>query len=178
MDPARLARGELGLLVAALALAAGSVATVDFFADRVQRALTGSAADLLAADAAIEWSEAPRAEWEEAARAAGLRTARTLSFPSVVLHGDATQLVQIKAIGDGYPLRGRLRGAPIRRRSRRPKSGWSPPARPGARPGCSRSSPWPPAPSSRLASCVCPSPAWSRRSLTGAVTCSSLPRDC
>ena len=118
MSPLRLAwrwilrdwrGGELGLLVAALALAAGSVATVDFFADRVQRALTGSAADLLAADAAIEWSEAPRAEWEEAARAAGLRTARTLSFPSVVLHGDATQLVQIKAIGDGYPLRGRLR---------------------------------------------------------------------
>jgi putative ABC transport system permease protein len=104
--------GELGLLVAALALAAAAVATVDFFADRVQRALTGSAADLLAADAAIEWSEAPRAEWEEAARAAGLRTARTLSFPSVVLHGDATQLVQIKAIGDGYPLRGRLRSAP------------------------------------------------------------------
>jgi putative ABC transport system permease protein len=104
--------GELGLLLAALALAAAAVATVDFFADRVQRALTGSAADLLAADAVIEWSEAPRAEWEAAARAAGLRTARTLSFPSVVLHGDATQLVQIKAIGDGYPLRGRLRSAP------------------------------------------------------------------
>jgi len=103
--------GEVGLLVAALALSAAAVATVDFFADRVQRALTGSAADLLAADAAIEWSETPRAEWEEAARAAGLRTARTLSFPSVVLHGDATQLVQIKAIGDGYPLRGRLRSA-------------------------------------------------------------------
>jgi len=103
--------GELGLLLAALALAAAAVATVDFFADRVERALTGSAADLLAADAAVEWSEPPRADWEEAAHAAGLRTARTLSFPSVVLHGDATQLVQIKAVGDGYPLRGRLRSA-------------------------------------------------------------------
>jgi putative ABC transport system permease protein len=104
--------GEVGLPVAALALAAAAVATVDFFADRVQRALTGSAAELLAADAAIEWSEPPRADWEEAARTAGLRTARTLSFPSVVLHGDTTQLVQIKAVGDGYPLRGRLRSSP------------------------------------------------------------------
>jgi len=104
--------GELGLLVAALALAAAAVATVDFFADRVERALTGSAADLLAADAAIEWSESPPAQWEEEARARGLRAARTLSFPSVVLHGEATQLVQIKALGDGYPLRGRLRSAP------------------------------------------------------------------
>jgi putative ABC transport system permease protein len=38
--------------------------------------------------------------------------ARTLSFPSVVLHGEATQLVQIKAVGEGYPLRGRLQSAP------------------------------------------------------------------
>jgi len=103
--------GELALLLAALTLAAAAVATVDFFADRVERALTGSAADLLAADAAIEWSEAPPAEWEARARAAGLRTARTLSFPSVVLHEDATQLVQIKALSTDYPLRGRLRSA-------------------------------------------------------------------
>ena len=46
------------------------------------------------ADPPIEWSETPRAEWEEAARAAGLRTARTLSFPSVVLHGDGVYLLR------------------------------------------------------------------------------------
>ncbi|MCU0767815.1 MAG: hypothetical protein MUE39_10700 [Gammaproteobacteria bacterium] len=103
--------GELRLLVAALALAAAAVGTVDFFSDRVQRALTVGAVDLLAADAAVESSEAPVAEWEAEARRRGLQTARTLTFPSVLVEGDATQLVQVKAVSDDYPLRGELRSA-------------------------------------------------------------------
>ncbi|MCP4500059.1 MAG: ABC transporter permease, partial [Deltaproteobacteria bacterium] len=39
----------------------------------------------------------------------GLDQARTLSFPSVVLQGDATLLTEVKAVSPGYPLRGRLR---------------------------------------------------------------------
>ncbi len=103
--------GELRLLVAALALAAAAVGTVDFFSDRVQRALTVGAVDLLAADAAVESSEAPAAEWEAEAQRRGLQTARTLTFPSVLVEGDVTQLVQVKAVSDRYPLRGRLRSA-------------------------------------------------------------------
>ncbi|MCU0972027.1 MAG: ABC transporter permease, partial [Gammaproteobacteria bacterium] len=103
--------GELRLLVAALALAAAAVGTVDFFSDRVQRALTVSAVDLLAADAAVESSEAPAAAWEAEARRRGLQTARTLTFPSVLLEGEVTQLVQVKAVSESYPLRGQLRSA-------------------------------------------------------------------
>jgi putative ABC transport system permease protein len=106
-----LRHGEVGLLMVAAALAAAAVTTVDFFADRVERALAGQVSNLLAADAALEWSEPPLPEWEAEARARGLRTARTMSFPSVVLHDDATLLVQVKAVSGGYPLRGRLRSS-------------------------------------------------------------------
>jgi putative ABC transport system permease protein len=103
-----LRHGEVGLLIMAAALAAAAITTVDFFTDRVERALAGQVSNLLAADAALEWSEPPPAGWEAEARARGLRTARTMSFPSVVLHGDTTLLVQVKAVSTGYPLRGRL----------------------------------------------------------------------
>ena len=32
-----------------------------------------------------------------------------LEFPSMVMHGEAGQLADIKAVAPGYPLRGRLR---------------------------------------------------------------------
>jgi putative ABC transport system permease protein len=106
-----LRHGEIGLLLVAAALAAAAVTTVDFFADRVERALASQVSNLLAADAALEWSEPPPAEWEVEAKSRGLVTARTMSFPSVVLHGDATLLVQVKAVSGDYPLRGRLRSS-------------------------------------------------------------------
>lgn len=101
--------GELRLLVVALAVAAGAVTAVGFFTNRVEQLLEQQAGELLAADLVVETSDPPAPELREEAERLGLRTARTLSFPSVVFKGETSQLVQVKAVSSAYPLRGELR---------------------------------------------------------------------
>lgn len=103
--------GEMRILALSLIVAVGSVTAVAFFTDRVQRAMTLQAAELLAADVIIETSEPVRDLLIKEARGRGLRIAHTVTFPSVVLSNDDTQLVQVKAVDEQYPLRGRLRVA-------------------------------------------------------------------
>lgn len=104
-----LRSGEHRLLIAAIAIAVASMTSVGFFTDRVRLALNQQAAELLAADLAVAATHAPDPAWEAKAQAEKLITARTASFPSVVLAGDNTQLVEVKAVTAGYPLRGALR---------------------------------------------------------------------
>ena len=104
--------GELRLLAAALVIAVGSVTAVGYFTDRVERALAYQASEVLAADLVIEWSDRPADALAQAARQTGLRTARLIDFPSVVLAGDRTQLVQVKGVDEAYPLRGSLLTSP------------------------------------------------------------------
>ncbi len=104
--------GELRLLATAVVVAVASVTAVSFFTDRIERAMARQASEVLAADLVIRWSQRPPDAIEERATASGLSTARTLSFPSVVLAGETTQLVQVKGVSPTYPLRGRLRTAP------------------------------------------------------------------
>jgi putative ABC transport system permease protein len=107
--------GELKVLVAALVIAVASITSVGFFTDRVRLAMAATAAELLAADQVVSSTRAAPPEWEAQARRLGLATARYANFPSVVLSGDRPQLVDVKAVTDGYPLRGTLRvaGAPF-----------------------------------------------------------------
>ncbi|MEN8175632.1 MAG: FtsX-like permease family protein [Pseudomonadota bacterium] len=104
--------GELRLLATAILVAVASVTAVAFLTDRIEGAMERQAGEVLAADLSLEWSEPLPDSLEAAARERGLRSARTLEFPSVVLGGDLTQLVQVKAVSLGYPLRGELRIAP------------------------------------------------------------------
>jgi putative ABC transport system permease protein len=103
--------GELKVLAGALVIAVASITSVGFFTDRVRLAMSHQAAELLAADLVVSASHPPLAEWQQHAQQLQLRTARTTSFPSVVLSGDNTQLVDVKAVSVGYPLRGALRVA-------------------------------------------------------------------
>lgn len=101
--------GELGLLLAALLVAVGSVTAVALLVDRLQLALLTESAEFLAADRYIGSSRAIPEAFEQEARALGLDTARTLSFPSMVYGGEErNQLVSVKAVTPGYPLRGTL----------------------------------------------------------------------
>ncbi|HEX4883120.1 MAG TPA: FtsX-like permease family protein [Casimicrobiaceae bacterium] len=103
--------GELRVLVAALVLAVASVGTVGFFADRVKGALTRQANLLLGGDLMITGDRPLPAAYGERARADGLATTPVIRFNSMVQAADAGAaaaaiLTDVKAVGDGYPLRG------------------------------------------------------------------------
>ncbi|MDJ0805459.1 MAG: ABC transporter permease [Gammaproteobacteria bacterium] len=100
--------GELRLLSFSLILAVAAVTSVGFFTDRVEQALQQQGNELLAADLVIESSNPLPEEFNLQAAAEGLEMAQTLSFPSVVMVRDEPQLVQVKAVSAGYPLRGEL----------------------------------------------------------------------
>ncbi len=101
--------GELRVLAVALLIAVASVASVGFFADRVERAMVRQSASLLGGDLILRDGRALPESVAVRARELGLSTANLLTTRSVALAGDATQLVELRAIGDGYPLRGRYR---------------------------------------------------------------------
>lgn len=100
--------GELRVLAAALCIAVASVAAVGCFTDRVQQALERQASELLGADLIVSATRPMQAQLEEEAQRRGLRTAHTMSFRSVVLVGERTQLTEVKAVSSNYPLRGSL----------------------------------------------------------------------
>ena len=101
--------GELRLLLAALIIAVGALTAVGFFTDRVARALEQEANQLLGADMLLVSDHPWREETAKAAAASGLQVAQTQTFPSMVSRADAAQLSEIKAVSEGYPLRGNLR---------------------------------------------------------------------
>jgi putative ABC transport system permease protein len=100
--------GELRVLAIALLIAVASVAAVGFFTDRIQQAMERKASELLGADLVIAAPASIQPGLAGEARRRGLRVAETLSFRSVVLAGEITQLAEVKAAGPGYPLRGIL----------------------------------------------------------------------
>jgi len=104
-----LKSGEVRVLAAALALAVAAMTAVGFFTDRVAQSVQARSAEVLAADVVLR-SNRPIPEAREAlATKLGLVTARTASFPSVVLAGEESALADIEAVEPGYPLRGQLR---------------------------------------------------------------------
>jgi putative ABC transport system permease protein len=106
-----LKSGELAVLLLALLVAVASLTAVGFFTDRIGRAVNQQAGEVLAADLRLESARPIREQYDAEARRLGLRVARILSMPSVVFHGEASSLVALRAVGEGYPLRGRLKVA-------------------------------------------------------------------
>jgi len=103
--------GELGVLLLALLVAVSALTAVGFFTSRVSRAVDQQAGEVLAADLRLQSPNAIDREYFERAKAAGLRTAELATFPSVVLIGEESALTAIRAVSDGYPLRGRVKVA-------------------------------------------------------------------
>ena len=107
-----LRSGELNLLMVSVVLAVAALSAVGFFSDRLQAGLWRDARQLLGGDAVVV-SDKPTAEvFRQKAKELGLQTSTTLSFPSMARADDAkggeTKLVALKAVSEGYPLRGQM----------------------------------------------------------------------
>ena len=106
-----LRSGEVLVLLAAVGLAVAALTAVGFLTDRIGKAVARQANEVLAADLRLR-SQAPVPdEWRELAAEYDLQVADTMSFPSVVFHGDDNALSTVKVVSDLYPLRGAVRVA-------------------------------------------------------------------
>ena len=101
--------GELRLLAVALVIAVAAVSSVGFLSDRVGRGLDRNSAQMLGGDLAVQSSNPLPPELIERASSRGLATVRTVQFPSMLSTAGGSQLVSLKAVQAGYPLRGTLK---------------------------------------------------------------------
>ena len=105
--------GDLRLLVVAVTLAVAALTAVGFFADRIKGGLQRDARQLLGGDAVISSDNPPPAAFVQQLRALGLASVQTLGFPTMAravdAQGGAAKLVALKAVVEGYPLRGTVR---------------------------------------------------------------------
>ncbi|MEK8048966.1 FtsX-like permease family protein [Ideonella sp. DXS22W] len=105
--------GELRLLLVAVVLAVAALTAVGFFANRLDGALARDAMQLLGGDAVVASDQPLPPEFAAKARTLGLRVASNASFPSMARatddQGGGVRLAAIKAVSEGYPLRGVLR---------------------------------------------------------------------
>jgi len=100
--------GEWRVLLLALVLAVGSLSAVGLFADRVRQALQQQAQSLIGADLRITSTRPFPSGYRQVADARGLRVVESRTFPSMVGYGKQVLLGEIQAVGEGYPLRGKI----------------------------------------------------------------------
>jgi putative ABC transport system permease protein len=100
--------GELGVLLLALTVAVAALTGVGFLVSRIGAAVALQANEVLAADIRLGSPQPLSDQYFAEAVRLGLRAARSTHLLSVVFNGDASQLTNVAAVTDGYPLRGRV----------------------------------------------------------------------
>ena len=110
-----LRAGELRLLIVAVTLAVAALTAVGFFADRLNGGLQRDARQLLGGDAVIRSDGLTPSIFIAKAQALGLKAISTVTFPTMGratdAEGGASKLVGLKAVPNGYPLRGTMKVA-------------------------------------------------------------------
>ena len=104
-----LRAGDVRVLLAAMALAVMAVTAVSFVTERAERALALEANRLLGGDVVLRSDTAIGDVPRKLAHDIGLRQTETWSFRSMLRAGDGLSLSEVRALGDGFPLRGRYR---------------------------------------------------------------------
>src|SRR5579859_6104575 len=100
--------GELGVLLLALTVAVGALTGVGFLVSRISTAVARQASEVLAADLRLGSPQPVDRAYFEEARRRGLSTATNTALLSVVFNGERSQLTNLRAVTDGYPLRGHV----------------------------------------------------------------------
>jgi len=121
-----LRAGDFQLLIAALVIATASITAINLFVERIENTLYTEASNTIAADAKIRGSLEISTEWEQRAQALELQTGRYNSFNAMVFSETSMKLGRIKAVNDGYPLRGELEVSDDRQSRRQTTDGPAP----------------------------------------------------
>ena len=103
-----LLQPEMRLVFLSLLVTVTAMATVGLLTDRIAGALQRQSNELLGADLVIASSRVIPQEWRTYATGQGLNTTTYQEFPSVLVTADDSSLVEVKAVAEGYPLRGRF----------------------------------------------------------------------
>lgn len=104
-----LAAGDVRILIAALVLAVLAVTAVGFVTDRAERALAIEANRLLGGDAVVRADTPIAGTLRKAAQVPGLQHTETMELQTMIRTGERLQLGDLRALGDGFPLRGSFR---------------------------------------------------------------------
>ncbi len=101
--------GELGVLVLAITVAVAALTGVGFLVDRISIAVDNQAGEVLAADLVLESGQPIDESAAQEAGKRGLQIVQKTGLFSVVFKGDASQLASLRAVSEGYPLRGKVK---------------------------------------------------------------------
>jgi putative ABC transport system permease protein len=100
--------GEIRVLLFALILAVTATTAVSFFTDRLQRSMQTQGNVLLGADLVVNADHVIPASYLVEAQRLQYQTSQALEFSSMVVKGERNELAEIKAVEQGFPLRGKL----------------------------------------------------------------------
>jgi putative ABC transport system permease protein len=96
------------VLLLALSVAVAALTGVGFLVSRISAAVALQASEVLAADIRLGSPQPVNGHYFEEAKRRGLSTASNTALLSVVFNGERSQLTNLRAVTDGYPLRGRV----------------------------------------------------------------------
>lgn len=100
--------GQLTLISVSLVLAVTVATIISVFSARMEAGMLDRSSDLLGADLRVRSSQALPPDYRQYAQSLGLKTSRTLEFPSVVIVNDEMSLAAVKAVDHHYPLKGQV----------------------------------------------------------------------
>lgn len=100
--------GDVSTLALASFMAVACLTTVLFFVDRLEQALELQASELMAGDLRYSSDQPLASTLLPELGQFGLQQSRFVSFRSMAMFNGRAKLVELKAIADAYPLRGKL----------------------------------------------------------------------
>ncbi len=100
--------GEFKLLILAVLLVAVALSTVGTFGDRMEKTMQSKTSALLGADAMISSARPLSEDYIALAHGLNVEVAQSISFLSMAISDEESQLAGVRAVTSNYPLRGQV----------------------------------------------------------------------